>query len=54
MRATEYLFSVANGIQEKELYSHIDITDPVVRKTIAEDRRIVKKAHKQQPIGLKE
>jgi len=43
MRATEYLFSVSNGMQEKELYSHIDITDPVVRKDIARDRRLVKK-----------
>lgn len=43
MRLSEFIHSVRYGIQERELYSHLDITDPVVRQTIAEARREIKK-----------
>jgi len=42
MRSTEYLHSVKHGIQEKELYSHLDIQDKKLRRKIAKDRRKVK------------
>ena len=42
MRATEYLHSVKHGIQEKELYSHLDIQDKKLRRKIAKDRRKVR------------
>ena len=44
MRATEYLHSINHGIQETELYSHLDITDEKLRKEIAKKRREIKKA----------
>lgn len=44
MRATEYLHSINNGIQEHELYSHLDTRDEKVRDEITLKRREIKKA----------
>jgi methionine synthase II (cobalamin-independent) len=43
MRLTEYLTSIKNGIQDKELYSHIDIRKPETRDEITQIRRDLKK-----------
>ena len=48
MRATEYLHSVKHGIQEKELYSHLDIQDKELRRKIAKDRRKVKQDERKE------
>ena len=48
MRATEYLHSVNNGIQETELYSHLDVENEDLRKEIAKKRREIKKAQSRK------
>lgn len=47
MRATEYLHSIAHGIQEDELYSHLDTRSEKIRDEITLKRREIKKATKQ-------
>jgi len=43
MRLTEYMYSINNGIQSRELYSHIDIASSTVRNEITETRSSIKK-----------
>ena len=47
MRATEFLSSIQDGIQEVELYSHLNMNDKKTRDKVTIARREVKKRLKE-------